>query len=280
MSTHDAHPDFHPIPSRLSGPVGVVVSLLLRLGYTLRAADGASVSGAVHSTATLAAAISHLSIFPTPGTLVALNVHAPPDPAPFSLAPCVVCNGREIAEAHMPVNSAGHAYQPGTLDDSPDAARPEPLGPVVGRVTVAHEFAPAGPVAYYEALASQTPLGTLAAVAAGALAIDASFLLEALWPGGRLAANASPRERNTHAFLSRVLALRDFVAPPPPAPTPARSALALRVLDVVEAWIAERRVSSPESILQVDDVNQSLPDFAESLAALVGWHRDTSDLDA
>lgn len=284
----------HPLPSRLYGPVGVVVSLLLRLGYTLRAADGASVSGPDGlSPASLAVALLHLGTFPRPGSLVALNVHAPPvSRPPFALAPCVVW----IAEAHMPVNSAGHAYQPPA--SSPDAASPEPLGPLVesaervdGRIRDRH-------AADDELDPPRIPLATLAAVgtvASGSLAVDASFLLASLWPGGRLAAGASPRERDTHAFLSRVLALRDFVAPPavdrpPPVDfdAPARTAtrsdtartlLALRVLDTVEAWIAERRVSCPESLLQVDDVNQSLPDFAESLASLVGWHRDTSDLD-
>lgn len=115
--------DPHPLPSRLYGPVGIIISLLLRLGYTLRAADGASVSGPDGlSSASLAVALLHLSAFPRPGGLVALNVHAPStSQPPFSLAPCVVCNDCEIAEAHMPVNSAGHAYQPRVVD-SPDAA--------------------------------------------------------------------------------------------------------------------------------------------------------------
>jgi hypothetical protein len=273
MSTIDPSTDPHPIPTRIHGPVGVVVSLLLRLGYTLRAADGASASGAVHSASTLADALLHLSAFPRPGGIVALNVHAPaPPPPPAS------------PDASPP------ASPDAAPDASPDAASPEPIGPVVGRVTVA-DSSPLG-ATYEELDAERIPIGTFAAVgavAAGSLAVDALFLISSLWPDG-ISASASPREYRTHDFLSRFLYLREFATPSATPPRPsappfgatgrsARAALALRVLDVVESWISDHRVSCPESLLRVDAVNQSLPDFAERLASLAGWHRGAPDLD-
>ena len=257
----DPSTDPHPTPTRIHGHVSVVVSVLLRLGYTLRAADGASASGAVHSAPTLADALLHLSAFPRPGGIVALNVHAPPPSSPDAPPPA-----------------------------SPDAASPEPLGPVVGRVTVT-DSSPLG-ATYEELDAKRVPIGTFSAVGAvatGSLAVDALFLISSLWPDG-ISASASPRERWTRDFLSRVLYLREFAMPsatPPRRAAPpagateraARAALALRVLDVVESWISDHHVSCPESLLQVDAVNQSLPDFAERLASLAGWHRDAPDLD-
>jgi len=50
---------------------------------------------------------------------------------------------------------------------------------------------------------------------------------------------------------------------------------ALRVLGIVEKWVADQQVSCPESLLQVDSINESLPDFAEEVCNVVGWYRDT-----
>jgi hypothetical protein len=157
-------------------------------------------------------------------------------------------------------------------------------------VTVA-DSSPLG-ATYEELDAERIPIGTFAAVgavAAGSLAVDALFLISFLWPDG-ISVSASPREYRTRDFLSRFLYLREFATPSATPPRPsappfgatgrsARAALALRVLDVVESWISDHRVSCPESLLQVDAVNQSLPDFAERLASLAGWHRDAPDLD-
>lgn len=43
--------------------------------------------------------------------------------------------------------------------------------------------------------------------------------------------------------------------------------------DAVVAWREEHDVTCPEALLQVDTVNESLPELAETLLDIVGYRR-------